>query len=407
VLIVDEAQQLSADVLEQLRLLTNLETSSAKLLQIVLIGQPELQTLMGRSELRQLAQRITARYHLGALSRDESAAYVRHRLELAGRVAPLFTPAAFRRIHRLSGGVPRLINVICDRALLGAYGKGIERVGPGLVARAAAEVRGEGARPRRWARALAVLVLLAAALGTGAWWASFRPAPAAPSAPRAPGGLAVPGGPGTPSAPSDWRALLRGESEEGAFRALFAQWGLRDRDLGGVTPCDRADSAGLRCLAGVGGWADLREFDLPAVIELVAGSLRGHAVVTALDADRVTLRLGGRRLALPVQEVAAFWTGRYTLFLRPPPFGDGVLQVGRAGPPVLWLRGWLDRLEPEAVRAREAAPSERFDEDLRRRVMAFQHRHGLRPDGKVGMQTAIQLTRAAGDPPVPSLLRGS
>src|SRR5215472_4548171 len=121
VLVVDEAQNLSAEVLEQVRLLTNLETNTQKLLQIILIGQPELRELLAASGLRQLAQRITGRYHLDPLSRAESAAYVRHRLRVAGATSEPFTPASLREVFRLSQGVPRLINIICDRALLGAY----------------------------------------------------------------------------------------------------------------------------------------------------------------------------------------------------------------------------------------------------------------------------------------------
>ena len=121
VLVVDEAQNLSVEVLEQVRLLTNLETETQKLLQIILIGQPELRELLGRVELRQLAQRITGRYHLDPLSGDEAAAYVRHRLRVAGATREIFSNGALREIQRLSGGVPRLINIISDRALLGAF----------------------------------------------------------------------------------------------------------------------------------------------------------------------------------------------------------------------------------------------------------------------------------------------
>ena len=137
VLVIDEAQQLSADVLEQVRLLTNLETARAKLLQIILVGQPELRELLARTDLRQLAQRITGRYHLDPLARHESAAYVRHRLRVAGATSEVFTDAALAELHRLAQGVPRLLNVIADRALLGAYTREQRRVTPALVRRAA------------------------------------------------------------------------------------------------------------------------------------------------------------------------------------------------------------------------------------------------------------------------------
>lgn len=143
VVIVDEAQNLTPETLEQVRLLTNLETASQKLLQIILIGQPELREVLARVELRQLAQRITGRYHLDPLSRAETAAYVNHRLKVAGSATgDVFSAAALREVHRLSNGIPRIINVVCDRALLGAFTQEVHRIGPPLVRDAAGEVYG-------------------------------------------------------------------------------------------------------------------------------------------------------------------------------------------------------------------------------------------------------------------------
>jgi general secretion pathway protein A len=147
VLIIDEAQNLSADVLEQLRLLTNLETSERKLLQIILIGQPELREMLARPELEQLAQRVIARFHLGALSENETAQYIRHRMAVAGMNSPLpFDRPSRQRIHEWSRGVPRRINLLCDRALLGAYSAGKSRVDVEIVDKAAAEVFDKAAR---------------------------------------------------------------------------------------------------------------------------------------------------------------------------------------------------------------------------------------------------------------------
>jgi general secretion pathway protein A len=142
IVIVDEAQNLSAEVLEQVRLLTNLETPTQKLLQIILIGQPELRELLDRTELRQLAQRITGRYHLEPLSREETQGYVRHRLRVAGAVEEIFTASALTEVHRVAHGIPRVINVSCDRALLGAYTQETRKVTAALVRRAAGEVYG-------------------------------------------------------------------------------------------------------------------------------------------------------------------------------------------------------------------------------------------------------------------------
>lgn len=153
VVIIDEAQNLPRDVLEQVRLLTNLETHKEKLLRIMLIGQPELVDLLSRPDLRQLASRITARYHLMPLSEAETAEYIRHRLRVAGTTEELFPPAAIHEIHKATRGVPRLVNILCDRALLGAYSQGLRRVQPDTVRRAAGESIGampNASQPERW-----------------------------------------------------------------------------------------------------------------------------------------------------------------------------------------------------------------------------------------------------------------
>ncbi len=166
VLILDEAQNLSADVLEQVRLLTNLETSTQKLLQIVLIGQPELRSLLAREDMRQLSQRVTARYHLDPISREEAGAYIRHRLQICGTTQPVFSKRSVDRIQQLSGGIPRLINVLCDRSMLGAYVEGKVQVDPKVVKKAAREVlaedddSGEQGGGLKWAMAALLLLLI-------------------------------------------------------------------------------------------------------------------------------------------------------------------------------------------------------------------------------------------------------
>ncbi len=150
VLLIDEAQNLKPDVLEQIRLLTNLETNQQKLLQIIMIGQPELRDVLAKPDLAQLSQRITARYHMKRLSREDVASYVNHRMFVAGGSAGIFPSSVIGTLHRLSGGIPRLINVICDRALLGAYVEGKYHVDKKLLNRAAAEVMGRNEISYRW-----------------------------------------------------------------------------------------------------------------------------------------------------------------------------------------------------------------------------------------------------------------
>ncbi|HSO84422.1 AAA family ATPase [Thiocapsa sp.] len=173
VLIIDEAQSLRPKVLEQVRLLTNLETSKHKLLQIFLIGQPELRRLLERDALRQINQRVTARFHLRPFTREETGDYIRHRVAVAGVDRPLFTAAAIRRIYSCSGGVPRLVNILCDRELLGACVTRSSQVTPAIVKRAAREVQGESidkpprpaVRPGFAAAAAFVLAMIAGWLG--------------------------------------------------------------------------------------------------------------------------------------------------------------------------------------------------------------------------------------------------
>jgi len=172
VLMIDEAQNLSPEVLEQLRLLTNLETNERKLLQIVLLGQPELKTMLERNDLRQLAQRITARYHLHPLNRQETGGYIRHRLAVAGCDRPVFTARAMKLIYRLSHGTPRLINLLCDRAMLGVYSVNAAMVHPKHVRQASIEVLGEAGVQKRSVMIPVAIALLLAATGifaTGTW----------------------------------------------------------------------------------------------------------------------------------------------------------------------------------------------------------------------------------------------
>ncbi len=175
VLIIDEAQNLSSDVLEQLRLLTNLETNQHKLLHVILLGQPELGTKLSEPDLSQLSQRIIARYHLGPLSKKDIGAYVKHRLNVAGFHKQLFSESAINKLYHYTGGVPRLINVICDRALLGTYTQEQKTVSRSTLSKAAHEVFGDNKvsskstnkSPIAWALIAIVLITFGLAIASG------------------------------------------------------------------------------------------------------------------------------------------------------------------------------------------------------------------------------------------------
>src|SRR5580765_77916 len=340
VLILDEAQDLAPDVLEQIRLLTNLETTREKLLQIILIGQPELIHILEREDLRQLAQRVTARYHLRPFAAPDTRAYIAHRLEVAGAKEKILSDAATRAVHRTSRGIPRLINAICDRALLGAFSQDRRRVTASTVRRAAGEVLGT-ARPRpgrswRWAGAAVIAGVLLT--GTAMLIGQARIAPSAgpvfspwiKSEPATPGPAPAPPLPGPPvastppeskvtAAPAMERkpagpasvtlgALLADPKvrtdKKSAFASLYARWRL-DFDAAKTTlGCERGRAEGLECLFKTGTWAKLRRYNVPAIIELSAPSgERRYATVVALGEDTATLDFGGRRHVLPFSEV--------------------------------------------------------------------------------------------------------
>ena len=427
VLIIDEAQSLAPEVLEEVRLLTNLETTREKLLQVILIGQPELAAILDQPRLRQLAQRVTARYHLEPLSLGETRAYVRHRLAVAGRGGPVFTGVAMRVLHRRSRGIPRLINAIADRALLGAYTRERSLVDGETVRRAAAEVLGRPARPwRRWGRRAAAAALVAVA-GSGSL-VLLAPAELGRSEARREG---VAGGSSSPSAAPASVARAAASTAKGAVPAgpaerpplhladvlrdpglsatkgdaLDVLRGLWGPDAAGARPdCDGSPSGALECVAAIGTWQKLRRLDVPAVLELAdpEGQPR-YGVLTSLTLSGATLRFGDRVVTAPLAEVEPFWDGAFVVLWRPPP-GTLPLRLGARGPAADWLRQRFARTDGSR------APIERgqaYDDALWKRVVAFQQARSLQPDGVVGRETAILLQRAEWGPDVPRLSAGA
>jgi general secretion pathway protein A len=411
VLIVDEAQNLSPEVLEQVRLLTNLETHRHKLLRIILVGQPELQDLLDRRDLRQLAQRITARYHLRPLTRAETIAYIRHRLAVAGSRRELFTTAALRAVHREARGIPRLVNIICDRALLGAYANNLAQVDARIVRRAAREaLQGPDRRQAHLRRyAAAAVVPLAVGLGFGAalyLWQKVRdpvvievPVPAASPVP-APRAAPASGGPDGPPSVSALAPLLTTlPADDAALRRLLALWGAGDGLPATPVSCETAEARGLLCLSGSGGWVELRRYDRPALLSLRldSGELR-EVLLRGLRENEAVLEFpdGLRRVARA--EVDQHWAGDFLLLWRPAS-GEALIGPSTTGEPVLWLRRQLSLADGLPVLTGPGA--ERFDEELRRRVRAFQTARGITADGLAGARTQILLGNLAPQVGVP------
>jgi general secretion pathway protein A len=441
VLVVDEAQNLSPEVLEQVRLLTNLETNTQKLLQIILIGQPELRELLSRNELRQLAQRITGRYHLNPLSREETTAYVRHRLRVAGATTDIFSPGALTAVFRLSGGVPRVINVICDRALLGAYSLDRHRVTGALVRSAATEVFGRRLTPYwlPWAATVVVAVALTAVTvavwNFQPWSARARLAAAAPAdVPRAgdAGGASHPGElsaathaedaspvaragdasaavpPATALPPrsaaasllAQWLVQHAAETDtDNAFAKLFGLWGAKYQP-NGTDPCTQAAQQGLACVAERGSFGQLRLYNHPVILLLTDGAGASHQVVlTALDDEQARLDLGGAH-SVGIGELSRYWLGDFVMLWRPAASPVKPLSAGMRGAQVRWLRQSLQRLHGAPG---DAPVSDLFDAELTSWVRDFQRQHQLAVDGIAGVQTQIALASAVSGPDAPLL----
>jgi len=404
VLMVDEAQNLSADVLEQVRLLTNLETSTQKLLQIILIGQPELRAVLSQPGLRQLAQRITGRYHLEALRAPETVAYIRHRLRVAGATQELFSKGALSELHRLSRGVPRVINVIADRALLGAYTREEHRVTAALVRRAAAEVYGRPVLPW-WLRGLAIAGAAAGAgaLGFFIWRAlpdTAAPPSAGPAADSARAAVLAPPAALPPRLAAVMAADAASTTMDAAFARLLALWGAGYKP--GDNGCAHADAQGLACVFQRGSLAQLKLINRPAILSLVDDRGDTHQVVLAgLDGGRARLLLGAREARVPIAELADYWFGEFLVLWRPQPGELRPLRAGMRGPDVRWLRQGLERLNGKPAPA--TTDEDVFDAELERLVEDFQRSRRLAVDGIAGLQTQLVLDAALGAPGTPTL----
>jgi general secretion pathway protein A len=424
VLIIDEAQNLRTDVLEQLRLLTNLETNTRKLLQIILIGQPELQDMLRQPELRQVAQRIVARYHLSQLTRLEVAAYVVHRLRIAGTQVPVFPYSLIGPLYRMTGGVPRLINLVCDRALLGTYVQRKLQVTPKTLKKAAGEVI-DSAKLRRWSRVFVWLSLVLAAAGAGGVFAAsllplplwsiswvktelggvaaapaFAPAigvvkspPASASAAEAavpPKQISFASVDQPPIGELRWpdATLPRGRSEGLAFQDLFNLYGIAYDPDGKGSACKIAETVNMHCLYAHGGLSDLLRANQPAVL-LVDGAGKDrpyYVVLAALDAESATVVVAGARYRVALAQIAPLWSGKYVLLWYAPPGFSNVLAGGSRSPAVSWLRQSLAR-----VQGGNADGTALFDDELVGQVKAFQLAEGMEPDGVAGALTLIRL----------------
>jgi general secretion pathway protein A len=426
VLIIDEAQSLSASVLEQLRLLTNLETAERKLLQIILIGQPELRDMLARPELEQLSQRVVAQFHLEALSPAETHQYVQHRLSVAGWQGPSpFEPRALARIQQLTKGVPRRINLLCDRALLGAYALGRKTIDRSMVDKAALEVfarplaatasqRGAlGRSGALWGVGAGVLFLGLAA----AWWwqsqgLSNKVAPptasqavpkgALESASSASRPASAPQGPAVASMPvvapvddaQSQRPLMRAASGQMPTRDQWwrqdaAPLGLLVERWGGQVSqgdvCEQVLAQSLRCFRAHGSTQLIRLLDRPVMLLLQdERGTKGQVLLWGLRADQALVQHKEGQHWVRWVDLAPHWRGDFV---------------------TLWRtsEAWAQRDDATASQGIQAAlrqlgvapkPASGAGGDVSAGLYAFQAAQGLRPDGKANVQTLMLLNRA-------------
>ncbi len=412
VLIIDEAQNLSVDVLEQLRLLTNLETNEVKLLQIILLGQPELVELLAQKELRQLSQRVTARFHLEPLNRNEVHEYIKHRLNVAGARGTFFPKASINRIFKLSGGIPRVINLICDRSLLGAYSTSKSQVSTGIVNKAVQEIQGQVKRPSFMGlpsvsiaagllviSAIPVLYFLSlksnesdiAAPGLEIIKAASKPGAITPV------GLPMIANispvieylPATKRTDLDEISEVLGHQGVGqALADLLVLWGVVFENQ--VThPCTLASSIDLKCFTHIGSLTDVAKLNRPAVLSIGGQWL----TLSSLEEGVATLIKGDRLFEISARQLARNWNGKYTIFWRTPPDYQQPLALGDAGVPVDWLANQLALIESSPP---VLSIDNEFGVELEDQLKQFQLSVSIVPDGVAGVRTWIQVNNILG-----------
>jgi general secretion pathway protein A len=418
ILIVDEAQNLRPDVLEQVRLLTNLETTKQKLLQIILIGQPELRALLARNDMRQLAQRITGRYHLQPLSRDEAEAYIDHRVKVAGGVGRIFANGSRREIFRLGRGIPRMINVIADRSLLGAFTAESSQVTPEIVRRAAAEVYDKPSVALApwlrwlWLGALPAVGLAAVVIAAWVAWNRYAASPASTvavtAAAKAEGrATSATGGPIDRSQQLDQLGPLLddlpGDSDaDAAFSTLFTLWGA-SYTPGAIGACQQAEGVSLRCLFQRGTLEEVQTLNTPVILTLRGQRGTEHqAVLTGLRDNVGSLTIGGASYRVAAEDIADFWQGEYLLLWRPQTSEVKAFVPGMRDPDIKWLRESLATIQGEPIAPMQ---SDLYDENLEARVKQYQRDRRLTADGLVSHQTQIAIISELGIADTPHLAR--
>ena len=409
VLMIDEAQHLGFEVLEQIRLLTNLETDEKKLLQIILTGQPELASMLARPELRQLNQRITARFDLTPLDEHETRTYVRHRLQVAGLSGgqEIFNGAALRQIYRLSGGVPRVINLLCDRAMMGAYGRDLAIVSPNLVVEAAREIFGAQAASAtlsgtpRFSRpivlgALLGMLMIALVTATALWVgrdegheqdgsARASAVDSSNSQTFTESQKSTVTAEGSVASVDSW--ILDREQADLALWSLWSGQPLEGR------LCDQAPDAGLQCASSdADTWNAVITNNRPVVLSIrQSNGFAGNALLVSVSDSVALLRAGQSVCRVPLASLAMYWRGGFGYLWKSPQGWVGPLSEGDQGSVVTQIVAGFSRLD-----GLPPPPLDVFTPALTGRVRQFQQSVGLEVDGVIGVRTLQALNDALG-----------
>jgi general secretion pathway protein A len=397
VLLIDEAQLLSTQALEQVRLLTNLETTTQKLLHIILVGQPELKALLSKPELRQLAQRITARFHLTPLTLAETQAYIRHRLKVAGLPEGRnpFPYAIIKRIHAFTGGIPRLINVICERCLIGAYGSNKARIDNTIFNAARKEVIGglEQSQVAKknlyWKSAIAALVsgLFLTLIYVTQFTKGHNITKAKTSQ------LASLSSSAASSAASSSAASAAIRNYHDAEDAFFSYLGV---PLAPETrPCGKNLKLSQQCAkVSLHTWTDLNDLNRPAILIMsTPEKFSTYLILIGLTADKaLVLNEQQERIIMPLAKIGRDWTGEAVyLWKRPPAFTDTIF-LGDSSPTVAWVAQQFAKLDKQ----KEPLSDDLFSLALQERIKIFQRSKGIVVDGNINEQTLLKMNEAVG-----------
>lgn len=410
VVVIDEAQNLSPEALEQVRLLTNLETSKEKLLQIVLLGQPELRELLQRRNLRQLAQRITARYHLSPLGPKDTHLYIRHRLRIAGAQRNPFRRTAMNALYQRSQGIPRLINIIADRSLVAAFAKERMDVTAAMVHEAANEVQlGERQVKRiRWpwlvaaAATLTGIVLVVATFSDLRFPADASSTPAVgnaiPAVVQEQVSLAVvktsaePDSAGLSAALDNIVELDSGWLENHQYQiwqGLAEIWQQPTAALSIQAACNGDSSRGYACLRDQGSWSKIKRLGLPVVLVLQQQETASYLLLRGVDGERLLVGTPQRLITVSRDVLESRWLGAYLVVWPQAPGWPSEIRRGDTGPAVGTI------IEMAAIVDGPYHGGQEFDLDFERWLKSFQTRNGLEADGIVGRYTLLPLMTAS------------